>query len=154
MSRRTPDCTEAALVPASARPGPDFSGHIRRRGSAWLGSRGIYRHQLQDVEQAWRRAQAEDASVSDPVSTVFGRQWNGSGDCPATVFGRLARWTHPDGAVSYSAQINRSASEDNMTTDSYGTLTITTLDDLCELAKVGADLRYEWASIAIWKDRG
>lgn len=133
----------------TATPPPNFSAEIRRPWDHWLGVRGIYRHALPDVEKSWRQAQADGAPVGDVVSTTFGKEWDGLGDCPASVVGELTRWVDPDGTVRYSAVVS-SESESG----GFDSVSLDSLDDLCQPAKACAELRYEWASIAIWKDRG
>lgn len=148
MATTTTDATVIALpMPASADP-PDFSKEIRRSSDTWLGRRGIYRHQLPDVEAARRRAWLRGAPVSDVVSTVFGREWNGFGDCPASIVGELTRHVGPDGAISYSGIISR---YDDGGDESAAALTISSLGDVCEIAKACAELRYEWAEMAVWR---
>ncbi|UVO14250.1 hypothetical protein NM962_09730 [Mycobacterium sp. SVM_VP21] len=106
----------------------------------WLGERGIFRHFQPTDAEALQAAQDADEPVLHVMSTCLSGVYDG------LVTGELVRWVHPDGELTYEARIR--GLPQHGTTD----LVAAELDELCDIAKVLQELRYEWGAMVVYED--
>lgn len=103
----------------------------------WLGRRGIFRHDQPTAQAAISASKACGEPVTHVMSTAV------SGEFSGDVVGELIRWADGhDDSITFEARIDG-------TQDSAGVSDVAaySYEDICAIAKVSNDIRYEWAAI-------
>lgn len=107
----------------------------------WLGERGIFRHFQPTDDEALGAASESGEPVLHVMSTCL------SGSFDGDMTGELVRWAEPDGTIRYEATVGGLPERGDT-----NVLVAAGLGELCDVAKVLGNLRYEWGAMVVHRD--